>query len=161
MPFSDAFITTVVSVHPDKTVKEALSILQQHNLRKLPVVDDSQRLVGMFGTSTILKKLLPVAATMEDGLQRLDFVLGTAPGSAKRLRKIMPDPVSTVMDDKVAVAYPNTPAWEGIRLLVKYGSPLPVVEPKTGKLVGIVSDQSTIKTLEQLLIEIEREEARD
>jgi len=49
----------------------------------------------------------------------------------------------------------DTPLREGVRLLVKYGSPLLVVNGKTRDLVGLISSQTAIKRLLELKKEFE------
>ncbi|MEC9236750.1 MAG: hypothetical protein VX803_10945, partial [Pseudomonadota bacterium] len=56
---------------------------------------------------------------------------------------------------------PDTPTWEATRLIVKYGSPLPVLEENTGKFVGLISEQSLFSELLEVLEDVEKEEAEE
>lgn len=158
MPCKDAIVANPVTGRPDQTVEEIMDVLEKNRIRTVPIVDSENKLLGLFGFDQILKGLLPVAATMEDGLQRLDFVVGAAPGIAKRLRKMKPKPVSDYMKTDCHVVYPDTPTWEAVRLLTKYGSPIPVVDRVSGKMVGIISEQSAIVDLKRILIDLEENE---
>ena len=158
MPCESAMVTAVHTVRPDMDVAEALEYLQKHNIRSAPVVDAQNHMVGLLSLSVLLKSLLPVSVTMEEGLQKLDFLIGAGPGIAKRLRKVKLQTVEEVMRTDPIVLHVSTPIWEVIRLLVKYGSPLPVVEEGSNALLGIVSEQSCIEDLHNILKEVEEEE---
>lgn len=150
MPNEMAIITEVISIRPDQTILDAMAMFDKHNIRCLPVIDEANHLLGIFSSHQLLRSLLPVSVTMEDGLQRLSFMVGAAPSVAQRLQKMKSHKVSDHMERDVVVVEKNTPTWEAVRLLVKYGSPLPVVDEGTGKLVGIISEQSAISELERL-----------
>ncbi len=155
MPCEEAMITEVITVNPEMTVEEAMRVLDKKRVRAVPVVDENNILMGIFSTQQIMSNLLPVSVTMEDGLQRLNFVIGASPGIAKRLKKIMPKKVKDVMSDDVVVVHPDTQIWEAIRLMVKYGSPIPVVDEKTGDLKGLLSEQSAMEEMRRLYKEME------
>jgi CBS-domain-containing membrane protein len=159
MPCETAIVEDVFTVSPDMNVDEALHFIQEKEIRAVPVVDENRRMVGLLSLSVLLKNLLPVSVTMEEGLQKLDFLMGAGPGIAKRLRKIKKQTVADVMTQDAVVLHPTTPIWEAIRLLVKYGSPLPVVDEESRKLLGIISEQSALKDLHQILQEIEENES--
>lgn len=157
-PCSDAMIENVLTVKPDITVAEALEIFEKHDIRSVPVVDAEGKLAGLFGFKHLLLKLLPASATMDDGLKRLDFVIGAGPGIAKRLKKAKTMKVSEVMDQNPMVLYSHTATWEALRVMAFHGSPVSVVEEKSGQFVGMISRQSLIKELHHLLDEMEKEE---
>lgn len=155
MPCHEAMINDVIIAHPDQTVEDVMEILEKHGIRCVPIVNEKKQLLGIFSSHKLLESLLPVSVTMEDGLSRLNFLVGAAPGVAKRLHKMKPQKISKFMETDVVVASPETPTWEILRLLVKYGSPLPIVEEETGIIVGLVSEQSAIEGLERMIEDIE------
>lgn len=161
MPCRNAMITDVIFCRPNDTVESVMAVMEEKRIRHVPVIDENDVLIGMFGYSHLLKELLPVSVTMEDGLQRLNFVIGASPGVAKRLRKVYPNPVKDHLFKDVVVVAPDTPTWEATRLIVKYGSPLPVLEENTGKFVGLISEQSLFRELLEVLDEVEKEEAEE
>lgn len=154
-PCSEAMIETIITIHPDNTVKQAFEIFEINNIRSLPVVDDAGNLIGLFGLKHILFNLLPKSATMQDGLPRLDFVMGAAPGIAKRLKKIYDVPVRELMDTNPMVLYPDTATWEALRVMALHGSPVSIVEENTGKFIGMISRQSLLVDLHKLMDEME------
>lgn len=156
MPCNDAMITDVISAHPDQTVADALALFTKHNIRALPVIDKNQSVVGLFSFSHLLYSLLPLPAAMGDNaLLRvkhmdvsLDHLLGASPWVAKRLNTLLPKKLEELMLKNPVCVRPDMPLREGIRLLVKYDSPLPVVEnEKNRKLVGLISSQTTLGVL--------------
>lgn len=161
MSCKEALIPSPYKVSPEQPVKEALAMLDQHQIRIAPVVGAAGELVGMFGLNTMMEDLLPVAAQIEDGLDDLDFLVGGAPGAAKKIRKLGPTPVRNHMNGEIKelVLHPETPILEVIRKLTRYGSPLPVVEENSMKFVGLVSEQTCLKRLHEILGDVEREEA--
>lgn len=160
MSCKEAIIPTSILLRPDQTVKEALAILEENQIRTAPVVDHNNILVGMFGLHCLMEDLLPMAAQITDGLDDLDFIIGGAPGAAKKIRKIGPQLVRNHMEKEIEelLLTPETPMLEVIRMLTKHGSPLPVVEENTNKFAGIVSEQSCLHRLHEILKEIEEEE---
>lgn len=158
----EALIPNSISLSPDQTVKEALATLEERHIRKCPVVDADGHVVGMFGLHCLMEDLLPMAAQIEDGLEDLDFLVGGAPGAAKKIRKLGPQLVKQHMNCctniEERLLLPDTPLLEVIRRLSKYGSPLPVIDSKTKKFIGLVSEQSCLHRLHDILAEIEHEE---
>ena len=160
MSCKEALIPNSIQFSPEQSVKDALRILEEHHIRLAPVVDTNGNLVGMFGLHSLMEDLLPMAAQIEDGLTDLDFMIGGAPGAAKKIRKIGPKLVKDHMDKEIAeiVLNPETPILEVIRMLTRNGSPLPVVEEDSMKYVGVVSEQSCLHRLHEILEEVEKEE---
>jgi CBS-domain-containing membrane protein len=147
----------VIKAHPDETVETVLNRLDEHSLRCVPVIDDEDVLVGTFHLEKVLEHLLPVAVTMPDGLKRLNFVVGASPGIAKRLHKLKPKLVKDVMEKDIYVVHPETQTWEAIRLIVNYGSPISVVERETGKLLGLISEQTVMAEMNGIIKELDEE----
>ncbi|WP_319533062.1 CBS domain-containing protein [uncultured Cohaesibacter sp.] len=149
MPCIDAMVDKVVSLTPDQTVEEAMKVLESHSIRKAPVLDKDNVLLGMFGFDSLLEEMLPTAVKMLEGLDRLDFVRGAKPDIARRLRSIKAQSIEAAMDKNPIVLSPDLSVWEGIRKLAKHGSPLSIVDRSTGKFLGIVTEQSAIAELER------------
>jgi CBS domain-containing protein len=154
-------IKNVLTVTPDTTVAQALEIFDINDIRSVPVVDETGKLVGLFGFRHVLLALLPKSATMEDGLQRLDFVIGAAPGIAKRLKKLKPMKVADIMDKNPMVLHKDTATWEALRVMALHGSPISIVDEKDGKFVGMISRQTLLAELHRLLEEMEKDGEED
>ena len=155
----NAMVTNVVSAGPEQTIQDALGLFEQHRIRAVPIVDGRGSLLGQFTFDVMLSNLLPGAVLvnpheMMDVNLRLDYLVDAEPDVAKHLRDLLPTKLSEAMDRDVRVVHPDTPLWEGIRLLVLHGSPIPVVEEKTRKLLGLLSVQSATGRLVELMGEV-------
>lgn len=113
--------------------------IMAHRCRRLPVIDDDGKYVGVFGINCLLRLVLPRALVMEHGLDNAAFVKMTLKDLHQRFIKHMDDPVTICMAEDVRTISPDTPLIETLRILYNHKGSLPVVEPKNGKLVGVVT----------------------
>lgn len=138
----------VYTAHPDETIGDVLNYLSENRVSSMPVVDEHNIYQGMIGLTIILDHLLPVAVRIdESGLDNLEFVHNTSDAVRSALNKMVTQPVSEHMDGKQRTVHPNTPTWEAIRVLVKHGRTIPVVDPETNELKGILSRQCVLSHL--------------
>ena len=147
MTCQTAMLEEVVSVGPRQTIGDALTLLKTKCIRWAPVVDADGRFLGHFAYSDVLAKLLPGPLSLDaqsllGAHLRLDYMLDADSDVAKELHALLPVPIEDMMDGTTIVVRPTTPLWEGIRLLVLHGGPLPVVDEDSGKLLGLLSVQS-------------------
>lgn len=158
MPCQDAMIKKVISARPDQTVKDVIEIFDNNHIQTVPIIDEDNRVIGVFNFHDLLWNLLPsVVTSMHDHPRghfmdmRLDHIHGMSPWVEKRLRDMYPRPIKDFMRKEFGTVNPDTPLREGIRMLVKYGSPLPVVCDEKNHLVGLISYQSAIENLRALM----------
>lgn len=154
MPCKEAMTNEMLVATPGQKVSEAVALMDSHGIRTMPVVDAQNNLVGMFGFDPLLRALLPTSLSIgeHDGLDlRLDYVLHSASGVAQRLEGLMDRTVADVMSNDLYTAHPETPLWEGVRLLVKYGSPLPIVRENSMFLLGIMTAQTATRAFLHVL----------
>ncbi len=149
MPCHAAMMEKIVTLSADKTVEDAVKILDKHKIDALPVINEDGVFEGLFGRRSLMKNLLPVSVAMSDGIQ-LDVKIPAAPGIAKRLRKVMPLPIGDFMDRKVPSVQPDMALWQCVSLLVQHGGPLPVLEAETERFVGLITLESALKELIRL-----------
>jgi CBS domain-containing protein len=154
MPSKDAIIKDVITIAPDQKISEALNLFETHGIRKVPVIDSDYKLIGLFSFSNLLNALLPITAESDiRGFEHLDinldFLGETAPWVASRLNLIIDRSVSDFMTKDLETVSPDTPLRESIRLIVKFGSPLCVVNDR-GILSGLVTSQSVVETLQAI-----------
>jgi CBS domain-containing protein len=148
-------ITNVITVSCDATVEEALRLLDEKQVRAVPVVDKDGIFKGLFSTHEVIKSLVP--SYMVGGLQTLDFASGAGGQLASRLRKFYPSHVKDhVRTSDVVTITEKTNTWEALRIIAKHGSPIPVINA-TGHLIGLISEQSVIEAL----LKMEADEAED
>ncbi len=142
-------VNSIITIADDATVEDALRLINEKQIRAVPVVDSNGVFKGMFSAHDVIKALVP--SYMTQGIQTLDFATGASSVLASRLKKMYPSRVvDHVSSDDCVKITTNTQTWETLRMLTKYGSPLPVVDPASGHLKGLISEQSAIEALLQI-----------
>lgn len=123
-----------ITVTPDTTVPEAQAILKREKIRRLPVLDRDDRLVGIV-TELDLIHASPSSATSLD-IYELHYLL-----SKLKVEKIMTRKVITVTED--------TPIEEAARIMADNKiSGLPVMRGDV--LVGIITETDLFKLFIEL-----------
>jgi CBS domain-containing protein len=56
----------VITLHPDTPLNEALRLMIQHHIKRLPVVDEQGRLIGLLGRASLLRGLMGNATGQVD-----------------------------------------------------------------------------------------------
>ena len=134
----DIMTANPVTVSPGATVADAVAILRDVAIRHLPVVDNGT-LVGMLSDRD-LKDV--------DALGLLDAL---DPGA---IRAQLATPIVKVMSADVIVVEPDTDVSEIVETMIetKVGA-VPVVDPATREVVGIVSYIDVLRALLESLDE--------
>ncbi|MGD8588916.1 MAG: CBS domain-containing protein [Chromatiales bacterium] len=120
-------------------IKTAVAYIMENRFRSLPVVDEQGRYMGIFGVNCLLRLVLPKAVMMEDGLDNVGFIQDSLHDLHERLREVEDQTVSMCMHSDIATVTPNTPLVETLLLLYRTRISIPVIEPGSGKLVGMIS----------------------
>jgi CBS domain-containing protein len=126
-------------LHPEDTIGRAIDTIMENRYRRLPVIDDEGRFVGVFGVSCLLRLVMPRAVVMEDGLESVPYVRETLSDLHRRLNKVKDEPISLCMREEMVRVGPDTPLLETLRILYRNRASLPVVEPDSGRLLGVIS----------------------
>jgi len=147
MSCENAVITDVVVTTPDQTVTQALKVMDDNRIRRLPVIDENRKYLGSISLRTILRKLLPAAVTMEEGLTNLEFLRNADSDISDRLEILSRKTVSEIMATEITCADMGTSLWEAIRILVNDNSPVPVIDENTKQFLGILTFQSVLGEL--------------
>lgn len=166
MTCSKAMFTDFVSVTPDDTVGHALELLEEHGIRSIPVLDSEGGFLGFFHFRRLLAQLLPLSGEMDllgsparggliDRNLKLTSIIGSSAelNCGDRLTALLSVRLGDVTDTDFAVAHPDTPLLETIRLLIKYRGPLPVVNKGEKKLIALVTVQSMMQALKRIAAE--------
>ena len=115
---ADVMTTTVVSVSPETTMKEAASLLLRHRVSGVPVVDDSGQIVGVISEFDLLKLVYS---------PEMEF-----------------DRVGDHMSTKLLTVTPDEPLIEIVDIFMSHPiRRLPVISE--GKLVGLISRHDLIR----------------
>src|SRR5205085_2554770 len=148
MKVKDAMTTAVKSVRVHASLKEAAAMLAENGFGGLPVVDASDRVIGVISETDILAKQILQA--------------GTEPTRRGRLRR-REEPVAEARHDVAeAMSSPvvTVEAWWSLpaaaRLMIERSiSRLPVIEQ--GRLVGIITRLDLIRAFARSDEELEHE----
>ncbi len=124
-----------VTITEDANIDDALHLMREKKVRRLPVLDHSGRMVGIVSDKDLLHASPSPATSLS--IYEMHYLL-----SKLTVKRVMSSPVITVG--------PNTPLEEAARIMAdnKIGG-LPVVED--GRLAGIVTETDIFKLLIELL----------
>jgi acetoin utilization protein AcuB len=129
-----------ITVTPEASVAEVWDIMREREIRHMPVVQGGT-LVGMLS---------------DRDLARLDIVRVLTAQGADALRHELAMPIVKVMSSDVIVVEPETELGDVVELLLEHKvGALPVVEPDTREVVGIVSYIDVLRELYERLGEEE------
>ena len=144
---SDVMQSQILSVMPDATAAEALNMMDERNIRILPVLDDKQQCRGLLSLFKLSKFLFPAANRLVDSRRVLssirnlaDTLSGKLPVSfepnreeelimligamsvksfAKRLKTFPPEKVIIIVGDREDIQ--ETAIREGVRVIIVTG----------------------------------------
>jgi acetoin utilization protein AcuB len=124
-----------VTITPDTPITEALRIMRQNEVRRLPVLDPNGQLAGIVSEKDLLYASPSPATSLS--IYEMHYMLS-------RLL------VSELMTKDVITVSPDTPVEEAARIMAdhKIGG-LPVIED--GKLVGIITETDVFTVLLEML----------
>jgi acetoin utilization protein AcuB len=131
----DRMSSPAVTITPDTPLQTALNLMHKHRFRRLPVVDEKGRLVGLVSERDLLYAS-PPPATLLSGLG-LNHLL-------TELR------VDEIMTRNVLTATPDTFVEDAARLMVenKVGG-LPVVD-EDNQVVGVITETDVFRVFIEL-----------
>ncbi len=122
---------TVITATPETSVVKANKLMKDHDIRRLPVVDDQMRVIGIVSDRDI-KDATPSQATTLD-MREMLYLL-----SELKLQSIMtPNPICVSPDDSIEIV--------ALLMEEKCFGGFPVTQD--GKLVGIISDHDIFRVL--------------
>ncbi|MGB5452380.1 MAG: CBS domain-containing protein [Sedimenticolaceae bacterium] len=142
----------LVRLKPTDRVCDALRIMHEQQIRNLPVVDEDDQFVGLFGIRPLVRLLLPEAAKIKYGLKDLSFMSDDAGALHDRLREVANKPVSDFLEKKKKLTFckPSTSFPEVLELLDQSSDsslPVIVVKGKHKRLVGMVSSWDVLEKI--------------
>jgi len=134
------------TLKPSDTVAHAMSLMHEHHVRNLPVVDEAGAFIGLFGLRRLSHLLLPKAALNlgEYSVSNLHFLPDEVIQMGDRWHKIADQPVENFLEKekKLLFCSPGTAFPELLALLDESKDtslPVLVVKGKSKQLVGMVS----------------------
>lgn len=138
MPASEIMDASPSVLQDNDTIASAIDIIMSKHHRTLPVVDEKGCYLGMFGVHHLLNLLLPPAVIIDGGLTTAPFVQDTLKDMYKRLSQIKEQDVTCCMDHRKPIS-PDTPVLETLLVLHNSQAAIPVVDPESNCLVGMIS----------------------
>jgi CBS domain-containing protein len=143
---ADIMERDVVTIGPDATVHELVTLLQKRDLGGVPVVDGEDHLLGMITEGDLVIEGADVRAPHY--LEILGVLVPTG-GKKKfdeQIKKMVGNKVSEVMTTDVMSVAPGDPVSHAANIMVDHNvDRVPVVEDE--RLVGIVARHDIIKML--------------
>jgi CBS domain-containing protein len=143
--FRSLLITDPPVLSPDMTVAQAVGLLLQHRLLSMPVVDTNRHFLGQFSKKHLISCLLPILATHTDPQHQVERMIeagllqDTLEEVQERYHAIAGKPVSEHLDKTTTVLRPDQPLVNALFFLFSGHNLLPVVEPNSHVLAGVVS----------------------
>lgn len=126
----------VITIRPDISLTDALKLMQQESIRRLPVVDPHGKLIGIVTERQLLKAMPSDATTL----------------SVYEMREKMEQvKIDSLMERKVITVTTDTPIEEAARMMAekKIGS-LPVVD-NGDEVVGIITETDIFKVFLEIM----------
>jgi CBS domain-containing protein len=130
-----------VTVLESASLADAIDLLFRHRIKNLPVVDFAGLYKGLFGIHVLVRQMLPRAATLdtEASIGDLAFVHTTLENLKERLTSRLDEPVIRFADTALQPLAPDMSLVETLMHLYRHRHNLPVVDPQTGRLLGLVT----------------------
>lgn len=127
--------TNPVTISADSAITDALRVMRQNQVRRLPVLDEQGNMVGIVSEKDLLYASPSPATSLS--IYEMHYMLS-------RLK------VTELMTAEIITVSPDIPLEEAARIMAdnKIGG-LPVVED--GKLVGIITETDIFKVFLELL----------
>lgn len=144
------------TIHPDESIATAFRMIKDSRIRFLPAVREDGTYVGVFSAPTLLRLILPKAATIgmssessRLNLDHLSFMSLSRTDFAEQLDHLRTEKVADNLSNpaNIPVAAPNTPIMEGIFMIHKFKRHLMLVEPGSKRFVGTVSPNSLLDSV--------------
>jgi CBS domain-containing protein len=146
---ADIMQTDVVTVHPEDDVESLLKLMREHELPGVPVVDHSDRVIGIVTDDDLVIRdaagdlRLPHHIDLWGGV----IYLESTKHYEERLRRALAATVADMMTRNPVVVHPEDSVGHAARLISKHGhNRLPVVDAN-GKLVGVVTRVAVLQAL--------------
>jgi CBS domain-containing protein len=128
-----------VTVREQDTIGRAAEVLVAGRFINLPVIAEGGRLVGLFGIYDLLALLVPRIAVVGDLLPNLRFVGDDVGELRQKFAEVRDSPVHRAMNREPVTVTTDTPIIEAVRLFCRSHMSIPVIEPGTRRLVGMIS----------------------
>lgn len=143
MKVKEIMTKKITSVSPEMNAKDALSLLQKMQISGLPVIEEKNKLIGMFTEKEILQAVLP---TYVEKVGR--FIYQENPKTVrKKVVLLQKTKVGEIMRHNVITVDEDTTLCEVARIMViQKARRIPVLN-KVKEVIGMVSRGDVVKAL--------------
>lgn len=149
-PVSAVMTPNPLVVTPETPLADAIKIIAEKEISGLPVVDQHQTLVGVISESDLMWQETGVETPPYIMILDSVIYLQNPARYEKEVHKALGQTVGEVMTAKVVKITPQQTIKEAAHLMhEKKIRRLPVVDPKTGGVVGIITQGDIIRTMAQ------------
>lgn len=144
MKVRDVMCKKVISVSPEATIKEVAKIVFSKKIQGVPVIDGKGKFLGIVTEGDILSKLYPSQKDfVEDFVNSSDFE--DMEGGLKDVLKMR---AREIMTKAAVCTYPDVKILRAAsKMMVKRVGRLPVVDPESQKLLGVISKGDVIRAM--------------
>jgi len=138
---------------PEDSAYTAFKKIRASRATVLPVVKADGTYVGVFTSPTLIKLLLPRAVTIQLGgdhtqrpIEHLGFFNLSRGHFDDRIPQLESEKIidHLSLPENIPVIAPDTPLMEGMLMIYKHKRHLILVEPGSGRYVGLVSPNSLL-----------------
>ena len=135
------------------TLAACVRTLLQNRVLAMPVVDDAGKYLGQFRKNLLVSAVLPQVAVHDQRFERIARMIDTGllqdtmADVRERFAAIADEPVSRYLDKEAPVLRPEQPLVTAMFYLFHGRNFLPVVEPGSGLLVGVVSAWDVLESI--------------
>ncbi len=142
MRVKDIMETDIITIHKHETYEDAVRLLHERNISGCPVIDESNKLVGIVSHKDLLRILYPYY----DSFYRAPEMYTDFHMRENKAYEIRHHRVESFMSDPVFTTHPETPILHaGGMMLAHHVQRLPVV--LAGELVGIVTRKRILREI--------------
>jgi CBS-domain-containing membrane protein len=139
MTVQSIMTTDLVTLQADDTVGKAADLMLAKRYILLAVIDADRRYLGEFDLWDLLGLLLPKAAVLTELMPDLSFMGDDLPALQSKFAALRDSPVGPLSKTNLPHLAPDTPVIEALLKFHRHRSTLPVVDPETGRLLGVLS----------------------
>ncbi len=151
MQVRDIMSSPAITVRPDTKIQEIASIMREHQISGLPVVDENGELLGKITELNLIARNAPVkqphyitvlSAVIPVGIE--DYF-----NYKEQLRQTLATNASELMDHEVHTIEPGVALEEAMEIMLHPEiSMLPVIEQN--KVIGVVTRTDLVRLIEKL-----------
>lgn len=144
MKVKDVMSKNVVTVFPETSIKDVAKIVFSKKIQAVPVVDHKGKMLGIVAESDILAKLYPSQREfVEDFVEASDFE-----EMEKKIHGVMELKAKDIMNKAAICTYPEVEIMKAAsKMMVRRIGRLPVIDPVTSKLLGMISKGDVIRAI--------------